>query len=65
MKTMMENERMHRLLERTKEASRLFPGRLWRICGPEYASAPYLPPHLFEEYVVRSMVQMVEASGDL
>jgi hypothetical protein len=27
------------------------PGRLWRIVGPEYASPPYLPPHLFHEYV--------------
>lgn len=28
------------------------PGRLWRIYGPEYASPPYLPPHLFKAYVV-------------
>jgi len=66
---MMEGDRMHRLLERaakrilerTKEVSRLFPGRLWRIYGPEYASAPYLPPHLFEEYVVRYTGPMVKA----
>jgi len=71
---MQENGRMHRLLERvanrilerTKDASRLFPGRLWRIYGPEYASAPYLPPHLFEEYVVRytgSMVKAIQEHG--
>jgi hypothetical protein len=51
----------HRLLARTKEASRLFPGRLWRIFGPEYASEPYLPPRLFEEYVVRYVEPMIRA----
>ena len=64
----------HQLLEqqarrihwRTEQVSRLFPGRLWRIYGPEYAAAPYLPPRLFEEYVVRyvaPMVRMIKASG--
>jgi hypothetical protein len=37
------------------------PGRLWRICGPEYAGEPYLPPRLFDEYVVRYGVPIVEA----
>ncbi|MDD3926101.1 MAG: uroporphyrinogen decarboxylase family protein [bacterium] len=37
-----------------------FPGHLWRICGPEYASEPYLPPRLFDEYVVRYTGPMVE-----
>jgi len=57
----------HRLLEkmarriqpRTAEVSRLFPGRLWRIYGPEYASEPYLPPRLFNEYVVRYVAPMI------
>jgi hypothetical protein len=57
----------HRLLEkmgrriqpRTAEVSRLFPGRLWRIYGPEYASEPYLPPRLFDEYVVRYVAPMI------
>jgi uroporphyrinogen-III decarboxylase len=64
----------HRLLEtcaryihaRTREVARLYPGHLWRIFGPEYASEPYLPPHLFEEYVVRyvePMVRMIQAHG--
>lgn len=64
----------HQLLEkmarrihaRTEQASRSFPGRLWRIYGPEYASPPYLPPRLFEEYVVRyvgPMVRMIQAHG--
>jgi len=59
----------HRLLEkmarrihaRTAEVSRRFPGRLWRIYGPEYASEPYLPPRLFNEYVVRYTGPMVRA----
>jgi hypothetical protein len=64
----------HRLLEkvagpihaRTAEVSRRFPGRLWRIYGPEYASEPYLPPRLFDEYVVRytgPMVRAIQAHG--
>ncbi len=64
----------HRLLEkfaetihaRTAQVSRLLPGRLWRIYGPEYATPPYLPPRLFDEYVVRyvsPMVRMIQAHG--
>jgi len=57
----------HRLLEkmarrihaRTAEVSRRFPGRLWRIYGPEYASEPFLPPSLFREYVVRYVEPMI------
>lgn len=59
----------HRLLEkvaqpiyrRTEQVAREFPGRLWRIYGPEYAAEPYLPPHLFAEYVVRYVRPMVAA----
>ncbi len=43
-----------------------FPGHLWRIAGPEYAGEPYLPPRLFEEYVVRytgPMVRAIEEHG--
>lgn len=59
----------HALLE--KEAPALYhvaeqvaaawPGHLWRIVGPEYAGEPYLPPRLFEEYVVRYTRPIVEA----
>jgi hypothetical protein len=57
----------HRLLEkmalrihaRTAEVSRRFPGRLWRIYGPEYASEPYLPPRLFDAFVVRYVTPMI------
>jgi len=59
----------HRLLEkmarriqpRTAEVSRRFPGRLWRIYGPEYASEPFLPPALFHQYVVRYVEPMIRA----
>jgi hypothetical protein len=62
-----ETALFHRLLEkmarriqaRTAGVSRLFPGRLWRIYGPEYASEPYLPPRLFGEYVVRYVEPMI------
>jgi len=66
---MTENALCHRLLEkcarriqrRTEEVAQQFPGRLWRIYGPEFATEPYLPPHLFEEYVVRYAGPMVRA----
>ena len=64
-----ERALFHRLLQklagplqrRTEQVARAFPGRLWRIYGPEYAAEPYLPPQLFEEYVVRYVTPMVEA----
>ncbi len=55
-------EKVVRLLhQRTEAIARALPGRLWRIYGPEYASAPYLPPNLFDEYVVRYDKPMVES----
>ena len=69
-----ENELFHRLLEkiarslhdRTAQVAREFPGHLWRIYGPEYASEPYLPTRLFEEYCVtytQPMVAMIQRHG--
>ena len=49
---------LHRIIEQVSEQ---FPGRLWRICGPEYACEPYLPPRLFNDYVVRYAGPMVKA----
>lgn len=40
------------LLPYVEEMSREAPGRLWRVVGSEYASEPYLPPSLYEAYVV-------------
>ncbi|MHC4983514.1 MAG: uroporphyrinogen decarboxylase family protein [Planctomycetota bacterium] len=64
-----EQKLFHKLLEkvargihaRTEKVARAFPGRLWRICGPEYATEPYLPPELFNQYVVRYTGPMVES----
>ena len=64
----------HRLLEKlarslyaqTEAMAREFPGHLWRIYGPEYATEPYLPPALFAEYVVRytgPMVSLIQRHG--
>lgn len=51
---------------RTERVSGELPGRLWRIYGPEFATEPYLPPHMFDEYVVRytaPMVRMIKKGG--
>ena len=69
-----ERELFHRLLQklsghihaRTQKTAKEFPGHLWRIYGPEYAAEPYLPPHLFAEYVVRytgPMVKTIQKHG--
>jgi len=63
-----EQTLFHRLLKklsghihaRTEKTAVEFPGHLWRVYGPEYAAEPYLPPHLFAEYVVRYTGPMVE-----
>ncbi len=49
------------LLPRVEEVARELPGRLWRIYGPEYASPPYLPPYLFEEYVCEYIKPMIDS----
>lgn len=62
-----EPKLFHRLLERfartmfpqCEQLARACPGRLWRTCGSEYASEPYLPPRLYDEYVVRYTGQIV------
>jgi len=71
---MTEPEMFRRIMDRFARASwfrteaiaKALPGRLWRICGPEYASEPYLPPHLFKEYVVpydKPMVDSIQRYG--
>jgi len=44
----------------TEQVARQFPGHLWRVVGSEYASEPFLPPRLYEEYVVRYTKPMVD-----
>lgn len=64
----------HKLLEkhalyihkRTEKVAREFPGRLWRIYGPEFITEPFLPPTLFDEYVVKytnTMVKKIKSYG--
>lgn len=71
---MTEPELFHRLLEKfaavlyhkTKLVSDALPGRLWRIYGPEYAAAPYLPAELFHDYVNRydeKMIRMIHQNN--
>jgi len=48
-----------RIHEQTEAIARGLPGRLWRICGSEYASEPYLPPRLYGEYAARYTGPMV------
>ena len=64
-----EQRLFHRLLDRFAETlqaridaiAQVLPGRLWRIYGPEYASPPYLRPHLFRAYVVGYDAPLVKA----
>ena len=54
------------IYRRAAKIAAAFPGRLWRIYGPEYATAPYLPPSLFERYVVgftQPVVRLIHDSG--
>ena len=47
--------------KRTETVAREFPGKLWRIYGPEFACPPYLPPKLFDEYVVTYTKPMIDS----
>jgi uroporphyrinogen-III decarboxylase len=63
-----EQELCHKLLEkhalyihkRTEQVAKKFPGRLWRIYGPEYITEPFLPSVLFKDYVVKYTGPMVK-----
>jgi uroporphyrinogen-III decarboxylase len=71
-----EESLCHRLLEkhalylhrRTEKVAREFPGRLWRIYGPEYVTEPLLPATLFQDYVVKytgPMVRQIKDNGGM
>lgn len=54
------------IYRRVEKIAGAFPGRLWRIYGPEYATEPYLPPRLFERYVVgytQPIIRRIHDSG--
>lgn len=48
------------LVTKTRRIAEHLPGRLWRIYGPEYACAPYLPPDLYLKYVTEYDKEMVD-----
>ncbi|RKX69984.1 MAG: hypothetical protein DRP60_16125 [Spirochaetes bacterium] len=73
---MTEKNKFHKLLNlilpgllgKTEKTAREFPGRLWRIYGPEYATPPYLPPDLFREYVntyTGEMIKIIQKHGGM
>ena len=64
----LQRELFHRFLKfcaehitaRVEAISKVLPGRLWRIYGPEACSPPILSPALFPEFVVRYDKPLVE-----
>ncbi|MDD3926913.1 MAG: uroporphyrinogen decarboxylase family protein [bacterium] len=71
-----EQKLFHALLEKcarhiypvVEKIAAEFPDHLWRICGAEYATEPYLPPRLFKDYVVRytgPMIDIIKRYGGL
>lgn len=71
---MTEQELFERALNRihreiVKKVTRItedLPGYLWRIYGPEYACAPYLPPEYYKKYVLeydKELVELIHKSG--
>ena len=63
-----EHDLFHKLLQkfakylykRTQFVSDVCPSLLWRVYGPEYACEPYLPPDMFDEYVVTYTGPMIK-----
>ncbi|MBP5274451.1 MAG: hypothetical protein ILO36_05905 [Abditibacteriota bacterium] len=55
-------------LERYSAIAAQRPDTVWRLCGPEYAAPPYLPPKLFREFVVpydKPLTDVIHRSGGL
>ena len=49
-----------------ESVSKAIPGRLWRACGSEYASEPYLPASLYAEYWLQytePIIRVVQGDG--
>jgi len=58
------HERYAEMLKRTLAGP--VKNAIFRICGPEYATPPYLPPELFRLFVTRydgQYVRMIQAAG--
>ena len=60
---------MHeRCMENLRRSLSATVSDLYRICGPEYATPPYLPPELFERFVtpyVKAMIDLLHERGAL
>ena len=57
-----------RNMENLRRILKSCPIDLYRICGPEYACPPFLPPRFFEKYVlpyVKEMVDLIHQEGSL
>jgi hypothetical protein len=55
-----------RVFENLRRQVQAAPVDLYRICGPEYATPPFLPPTFFERFVqpyVMEMVQIIHGAG--
>jgi uroporphyrinogen-III decarboxylase len=62
-------EAMHaRCMENLRRRLDAGPCDLYRICGPEYATPPYLPPDFFDRFVtpyVKEMTDLIHSRGAL
>jgi len=55
-----------RIMENLKRMLDIQIVDLYRLCGPEYATPPYLPPHLFNRFVtsyVKEMNDLIHKKG--
>jgi len=55
-----------RIMENLRHQLAVNRADLYRICGPEYATPPYLPPSFFERFVtpyVREMSELIHSHG--
>ncbi|MCE5339693.1 MAG: hypothetical protein LLF92_01020 [Planctomycetaceae bacterium] len=54
-------EKIHiRVMENLKRMLDVNVVDLYRICGPEYATPPYMPPQLFDKFVVPFVAEMTD-----
>lgn len=60
-------DRVHeRIMQNLRRSLRAFVAPLYRICGPEYATPPFLPPECFARFVVpyvRDIAELIHAHG--
>jgi len=62
------DELQERYLEQVRDMMETCVVDLYRICGPEYATPPYLPPSFFERFVMpydRALTELIHKYGAL